>query len=158
MQRRATKTKMAVSRLNANAELMGRNAALFMNINAAKGLQDVMKTNLGPKGTVKMLVGGAGDLKLTKVQHPPCGVATGRQLMRQLKQAAEIEPKSSFSSVQDGNVLLREMQIQNPTAVMIARTAVAQDDVSGCVSDCVCSRAGLSLRLTVLAVAALCAQ
>jgi hypothetical protein len=31
----------------------------------------------------------------------------------------------------DGNVLLREMQIQNPTAVMIARTAVAQDDTSG---------------------------
>jgi len=28
-------------------------------------------------------------------------------------------------------VLLREMQIQNPTAVMIARTAVAQDDISG---------------------------
>jgi len=28
-------------------------------------------------------------------------------------------------------VLLREMQIQNPTAVMIARTAVAQDDVTG---------------------------
>eukprot|EP00963_Diacronema_lutheri_P006529 scaffold574_cov333-Pavlova_lutheri.AAC.18 len=33
----------------------------------------------------------------------------------------------------DGNVLLREMQIQNPTAVMIARAAVAQDDVTGCV-------------------------
>ena len=33
----------------------------------------------------------------------------------------------------DGNVLLREMQIQNPTAVMIARTAVAQDDISGLV-------------------------
>jgi len=29
-------------------------------------------------------------------------------------------------------VLLREMQIQNPTAVMIARTAVAQDDITGC--------------------------
>lgn len=29
-------------------------------------------------------------------------------------------------------MLLREMQIQNPTAVMIARTAVAQDDVTGC--------------------------
>lgn len=27
---------------------------------AAKGLYDVMKTNLGPKGTIKMLVGGAG--------------------------------------------------------------------------------------------------
>jgi len=25
-----------------------------MNINAAKGLQDVLKTNLGPKGTIKM--------------------------------------------------------------------------------------------------------
>lgn len=33
----------------------------------------------------------------------------------------------------DGNVLLREMQIQNPTAVMIARTAVAQDDITGSV-------------------------
>lgn len=31
----------------------------------------------------------------------------------------------------DGNVLLREMQIQNPTAVLIARTAVAQDDNTG---------------------------
>ncbi|KIY93433.1 T-complex protein 1 subunit zeta [Monoraphidium neglectum] len=87
----------SVKTLNPNAEVMGRNAALFMNINAAKGLYEVMKTNFGPKGTIKMLVGGAGDIKLTK----------------------------------DGNVLLREMQIQNPTAVMIARTAVAQDDVTG---------------------------
>jgi T-complex protein 1 subunit zeta len=31
----------------------------------------------------------------------------------------------------DGNALLREMQITNPTALMIARTAVAQDDVTG---------------------------
>ena len=31
----------------------------------------------------------------------------------------------------DGNSLLREMQITNPTALMIARTAVAQDDVTG---------------------------
>jgi len=87
----------SVKTLNPNAEVMGRNAALFMNINAAKGLYEVMKTNFGPKGTIKMLVSGAGDIKLTK----------------------------------DGNVLLREMQIQNPTAVMIARTAVAQDDVTG---------------------------
>jgi len=41
-----------------------------------------------------MLVGGAGQIKLTK----------------------------------DGNVLLHEMQIQHPTAIMIARTATAQDD------------------------------
>lgn len=50
----------SVKQLNAKAEVMGRQAALFMNINAAKGLLDVMKTNLGPKGTIKMLVGGAG--------------------------------------------------------------------------------------------------
>ncbi|GAB4818503.1 hypothetical protein N2152v2_005549 [Parachlorella kessleri] len=86
-----------VKTLNPKAEVMGRAGALFMTISASKGLLDVMKTNLGPKGTIKMLVGGAGDIKLTK----------------------------------DGNVLLREMQIQNPTAVMIARTAVAQDEVTG---------------------------
>ena len=50
----------SVKTLNPKAEVMGRSAALFMNINAAKGLRDVMKTNLGPKGTIKMLVGGAG--------------------------------------------------------------------------------------------------
>ncbi len=31
----------------------------------------------------------------------------------------------------DGGVLLHEMQIQHPTAIMIARTATAQDDVTG---------------------------
>ncbi|OIT00867.1 t-complex protein 1 subunit zeta 2 [Nicotiana attenuata] len=29
----------------------------------------------------------------------------------------------------DGNTLLKEMQIQNPTAIMIGRTPVAQDDI-----------------------------
>lgn len=43
-----------------------------------------------------MLVGGAGQIKLTK----------------------------------DGNVLLHEMQIQHPTAALIARAATAQDDVT----------------------------
>jgi chaperonin GroEL (HSP60 family) len=51
----------------------------------------------GPRGTLKMLVDGAGQIKITK----------------------------------DGKVLLSEMQIQNPTAAMIARTAVAQDDQVG---------------------------
>jgi len=88
---------MALRVLNPNAEVLNKSAALYMNINAAKGLQDVLKTNLGPKGTIKMLVGGSGDIKLTK----------------------------------DGNTLLKEMQIRNPTAIKIARTAVAQDDISG---------------------------
>ena len=68
----------SVKTLNPNAEVMKRASALAMNISAAKGLCEVMKSNLGPRGTTKMLVSGAGDIKLTK----------------------------------DGNVLLREMQIQ----------------------------------------------
>ena len=49
-----------VKTVNPGAELMGAQAALFMNINAAKGLLDVMRSNLGPKGTLKQLVSGAG--------------------------------------------------------------------------------------------------
>jgi T-complex protein 1 subunit zeta len=40
-------------------------------------------------------------------------------------------PAADIKLTKDGNVLLREMQITNPTAVMIARTAVAQDEVTG---------------------------
>jgi len=83
--------------INPNASSSQGQQALLLNISAAKGLQDVLKSNLGPKGTLKMLVSGAGDIKLTK----------------------------------DGNVLLHEMQIQHPTAALIARTATAQDDITG---------------------------
>ena len=36
--------------------------------------------------------------------------------------------KASGKLTKDGNVLLHEMQIQHPTAIMIARNATAQDD------------------------------
>ncbi|XP_034660780.1 LOW QUALITY PROTEIN: T-complex protein 1 subunit zeta-like [Drosophila subobscura] len=87
----------SISLLNPKAEIARAAHALAINISAARGLQDVMRTNLGPKGTVKMLVSGAGDIKITK----------------------------------DGNVLLHEMQIQHPTASMIARASTAQDDSTG---------------------------
>ncbi|KAK3084879.1 hypothetical protein FSP39_020679 [Pinctada imbricata] len=87
----------AVKSLNPKAEVARAAQALAVNISAAKGLQDVLKSNLGPKGTLKMLVSGSGDIKLTK----------------------------------DGNVLLHEMQIQHPTASLIARVATAQDDITG---------------------------
>lgn len=87
----------AVQFVNSKAEVLRKAQALAMNINAAKGLYEVMKSNLGPQGTLKMLVGGAGQVKLTK----------------------------------DGQVLLNEMQIQHPTAAMIARAATAQDDEVG---------------------------
>lgn len=87
----------AISLLNPKAEFARAAEALSLNITAAKGIQDVMRTNLGPKGTVKMLVSGAGDIKITK----------------------------------DGNVLLHEMQIQHPTAALIARASTAMDDSIG---------------------------
>jgi T-complex protein 1 subunit zeta len=52
--------------LNSKADQLKKHQALNMNINAAKGLQEVLKTNIGPKGTLKMLVGGAGQIKITK--------------------------------------------------------------------------------------------
>merc|ERR1711998_6713 len=76
---------------------MGANASLGTNIAAAKGLQDVLRTNLGPKGTLKMLVGGAGQISLTKM----------------------------------GYKLLYEMQLQHPTASLIARIATSQDTSTG---------------------------
>jgi len=87
----------AVSSLNDSAQYMRAGQALLVNVTAAKGLQEVMKSNLGPRGTLKMLVGGAGQVQLTK----------------------------------DGGELLGNMQIQHPTAIMIARTSQAQDTATG---------------------------
>lgn len=44
----------AISLLNPKAEVARASQALAVNISGAKGIQDVMKTNLGPKGTMKM--------------------------------------------------------------------------------------------------------
>lgn len=44
----------AISALNPKAEVARSGQALLININAAAGLQDVLKTNLGPRGTIKM--------------------------------------------------------------------------------------------------------
>jgi len=78
---------MAVRNLNANAESMGSRAALNMNVSAASGLQDVMKTNLGPRGTIKMLVSGAGDLKLTKARS---GAAEKRRRGEERREEARL--------------------------------------------------------------------
>jgi T-complex protein 1 subunit zeta len=62
-------------------------------------MQSIAAATAGPRGTLKMLVGGAGQIKLTK----------------------------------DGRVLLHEMQIQHPTAMMIARSATAGDGTTSAV-------------------------
>ena len=46
----------AIKSLNPKAEVARAAQALAVNISAAKGLQDVLRTNLGPKGTMKMFV------------------------------------------------------------------------------------------------------
>ncbi|GAA5902664.1 chaperonin-containing T-complex subunit CCT6 [Sporobolomyces salmoneus] len=85
------------STARSRAKQVRRQQAFSLNVTGATGLAQVVKSNLGPRGTLKMLVDGAGQLKMTK----------------------------------DGKVLLSEMQIQNPTAALIARTAVAQDEMTG---------------------------
>ncbi|WWC72051.1 T-complex protein 1, zeta subunit [Kwoniella pini CBS 10737] len=87
----------SIELINPRAESIRRTQALQVNTAGAVGLANVVKSNLGPRGTIKMLVDGSGQIKMTK----------------------------------DGKVLLSEMQIQNPTAAMIARTAVAQDEQVG---------------------------
>ena len=52
--------------INPKADRLFKSQALTMNINAAKGIQEVLKGSIGPKGTNKMLVGGAGQIKITK--------------------------------------------------------------------------------------------
>jgi len=86
-----------LSYLNPGGVQARKATALAINCAAARGLQEVLKSNLGPKGTMKMLVSGAGLVKITK----------------------------------DGNTLLGEMQIQHPTATLIARAATATDDQTG---------------------------
>ena len=51
-------------------------------------------------------------------------------IMREYAQVL-FHASSDIKLTKDGNVLLKEMQITNPTAVMIARMAVAQDDQTG---------------------------
>ena len=44
----------AIKTLNPKAEVARAAQALAVNTSAARGLQDVLRTNLGPKGTLKM--------------------------------------------------------------------------------------------------------
>ncbi|CAL5970630.1 TCP-1_chaperonin subunit zeta [Hexamita inflata] len=70
----------ALHNLNPKAEHVRRGQALEINIGAAEAIMEVIKTNFGPTGTLKMLIGGAGDIKITKdgailleelpIQHP----------------------------------------------------------------------------------------
>lgn len=47
-------TMAAIKTLNPKAEVARAAQALSINISGARGIQDVLRTNLGPKGTMKM--------------------------------------------------------------------------------------------------------
>ena len=78
---------------NLNDSISNKSISIYVSINAAKGLHEIVKSNLGPHGTFKILVSPIGDIKLTK----------------------------------NGNILLKEMQIQNPVASLIAKLISAQN-------------------------------
>ncbi len=46
----------AISVLNPKAEIARASHSLAINMSAARGLQEILKSNLGPKGTMKMWV------------------------------------------------------------------------------------------------------
>ena len=56
----------SVNFINEKGEDLDREGALLMNLTAASSLSNVIRSNVGPKGTEKMLVGGAGQVKITK--------------------------------------------------------------------------------------------
>ena len=56
----------SVNFINEKGEELDREGALRMNLTAASSLSSVIRSNVGPKGTEKMLVGGAGQVKITK--------------------------------------------------------------------------------------------
>ncbi|KAF3629492.1 putative ribonuclease H protein-like [Capsicum annuum] len=117
--------------LNPNVEVLKKSAAPQMNINATNGLQDVLKTNLGPKGTIKMFVGVAGDIKLTKdgntllkdmglVFNEIKGVSShDNQLGQTSQQIVElIEQEYSMDFVELINVLNLNVEVLNKSAVL----------------------------------------
>ena len=48
------RSSSALKMINPNSDVARRGQALQLNITAAIGLQDVLKSNLGPRGTIKM--------------------------------------------------------------------------------------------------------
>lgn len=77
------------------------------SIRRAAALQVNTNGAMGLAGVVKGNLGPRGTLKML------------------------VDGAGQIKMTKDGKVLLSEMQIQNPTAAMIARTAVAQDDQVG---------------------------
>merc|ERR1711959_451357 len=65
--RKGVSMASALKMVNPKADAASsKGQALAINTGAAKGLAEVLKSNIGPTGTMKVLVDGAGDVRLTK--------------------------------------------------------------------------------------------
>ena len=168
----------ALSSLNPGADHTAQAHALAINVSAGKGLSEVLKSNLGPRGTLKMLVDGAGTWRgpcpgqtqaasvsvetplACQQRGPPqvcdahaplplapprrrCQVDQGRLrppasdvrgwARRGGRRTAPLNPTPCPTpppacSAPCARRPRPHRQIQHPTAIMIARTATAQDD------------------------------
>ncbi|THD20476.1 Chaperonin containing T-complex polypeptide subunit zeta [Fasciola hepatica] len=111
----------SISVLNPKAEFAKAQHAFNINLAAARGLFDVLKTNLGPKGTMKMY---AIILQLV-IFAPQAGFWCRRY--QDYKGWKCSTPRNG----ENGITLSQFQQIQHPTASLIARVATAQDDMTG---------------------------
>uniref|UniRef100_A0A7N8XLQ1 Chaperonin containing TCP1, subunit 6A (zeta 1) n=1 Tax=Mastacembelus armatus TaxID=205130 RepID=A0A7N8XLQ1_9TELE len=109
----------AVKALNPKAEVARAQAALAVNISAARGLQDVLRSNLGPKGTMKMLVSGAGDIKLTK---------DGNVLLHEMGLHPRIIAEGFEAAKEKALAVLEEVKVtqemDRETLINVARTSL----------------------------------
>jgi T-complex protein 1 subunit gamma len=83
--------------LNATTKRDTGRRAQLMNINAGKEIADVIRTSLGPRAMLKMILSAGGSILLTN----------------------------------DGNSILREIDITSPAARTIIQLSRAQDEEVG---------------------------
>lgn len=112
----------AAKLVNPNAEIVAKSQSLLVNVSAGRGLASVLKSNLGPRGTLKMLVGGAGQIKLTK---------DGAVLLKEMQIMRPTAPQFFDQERVGAHTLAGRSLRRHPTATMIARTATAQDEITG---------------------------
>uniref|UniRef100_UPI003AACF6C0 T-complex protein 1 subunit zeta isoform X2 n=1 Tax=Centroberyx gerrardi TaxID=166262 RepID=UPI003AACF6C0 len=125
----------AVKALNPKAEVARAQAALAVNISAARGLQDVLKSNLGPKGTMKMLVSGAGDIKLTK---------DGNVLLHEMGLHPRIIAEGFEAAKEKALAVLEEVKVtremDRETLINVARTSLrtkVHTELADCLTEAV---------------------
>ena len=106
--------QMPVMVVNKNAQRESGRTAQIANIRASKAVADIIRTTLGPKSMLKMLLDPMGGLVLTN----------------------------------DGNAILREIDVKHPAAKSMIELARAQDEEVGDGTTSVIILAGEAMSVT----------